>query len=706
MTRPWLIWLISLFCAAGIFGAMAVITHRSLGLEQEGAQARADAELQERLRLALWRMETEASALMIEENNRPPEEFHPAATGRPSPLTGPLPRHVRLHFDIGIDGVIVSPEVPNAGDSQFKVAEENLRQLRALLQRSPSLGWCSNVVQSAPSKSAAVWDNRVFLDAASKNKGPFDMPAAANQNEALNDSAARSRDAGGQTLSVQGGVLIQTPAAEAMKQQLFNSNEMKSRAQVYTKSAEGKDFLPNVPASAVPPLIKKGDAKPKPAAKPSASTPPIVSQATVTQAQRSAAPQQAQARSNTLSTGERADATLVQGGQVELGQTSAPAPTSQPPPQQRVTSFRPFWLENELFLVREVAAAGARHVQGVWLDAASLKASLLEAVTDILPQAGLQALATVAFVPTAGGELLPAPAPSAGAGDPMALIGLPWKLVPGEKPHAVLAGWTPMRLTLAAAWMGALLAALAAAGLLFGVTRLSERRAAFVSSVTHELRTPLTTFRLYSELLEQGMVREEADRTQYLHTLRMEAERLTHLVDNVLAYSRIERTNRRSRMERVELVPWFGRVRPRLEDRAREAGMTLQAKLLTGDDELASMTDATALEQIVFNLVDNACKYAAGRCAEPVVHVSLERRGRWAELRVCDSGPGIPRTERSRLFRPFHKSADEAANSKPGVGLGLALCHRLARALGGKLALEKPAGKASGACFVLRLPAA
>jgi signal transduction histidine kinase len=305
-----------------------------------------------------------------------------------------------------------------------------------------------------------------------------------------------------------------------------------------------------------------------------------------------------------------------------------------------------------------------------------------------------------------GGKLQSAPAPSASTGDPMALIGLPWKLVPGEVPHAVVAGWTPMRLTLAAAWMGALLAALAAAGLLFGVTRLSERRAAFVSSVTHELRTPLTTFRLYSELLEQGMVREEADRTQYLHTLRMEAERLTHLVDNVLAYSRIERTNRRSRMERVELVPWFGRVRPRLEDRAREAGMTLQAKLLTGDDELASMTDATVLEQIVFNLVDNACKYAAGRCAEPVVRVSLERRGRWADLRVCDSGPGIPRTERSRLFRPFHKSADEAANSKPGVGLGLALCHRLARALGGKLALEKPADKSSGACFVLRLPAA
>lgn len=288
----------------------------------------------------------------------------------------------------------------------------------------------------------------------------------------------------------------------------------------------------------------------------------------------------------------------------------------------------------------------------------------------------------------------------------MDLVGLPWRLLPGEKPVAIVQGWTPMRFTLAAAWIGAVLAALAAAALLFGVTRLSERRAAFVSSVTHELRTPLTTFRLYSELLEQGMVREEADRSQYLHTLRTEAERLTHLVDNVLAYSRIERTNRRSRRERLELAPWLDRVRPRLEDRVKEAGLKLEVSAPPHAAASACETDATALEQIVFNLVDNACKYAAGRCSEPVVHVSLSRRGRWIELRVCDTGPGIARNERSRLFRPFHKSADEAANSKPGVGLGLALCHRLARALGGKLTLEKPLKQPAGACFVLRLPVA
>jgi signal transduction histidine kinase len=67
-----------------------------------------------------------------------------------------------------------------------------------------------------------------------------------------------------------------------------------------------------------------------------------------------------------------------------------------------------------------------------------------------------------------------------------------------------------------------------------GMMALSERRASFVSSVTHELRTPLATFKLYSEMLADGMVREEAKKQQYLETLTGEADRLGHLVENVL----------------------------------------------------------------------------------------------------------------------------------------------------------------------------
>jgi K+-sensing histidine kinase KdpD len=108
------------------------------------------------------------------------------------------------------------------------------------------------------------------------------------------------------------------------------------------------------------------------------------------------------------------------------------------------------------------------------------------------------------------------------------------------------------------------------------------------------------------------------------------------------------------------------------------------------------------VEQILFNLVDNACKYAAPRAAQPVIHVEADTSGKFAMLRVRDHGGGISRSEQRRIFHPFHKSADQAAHSAPGVGLGLALCRRLATAIGGTITLD--ATHKDGACFMLRLP--
>ena len=127
----------------------------------------------------------------------------------------------------------------------------------------------------------------------------------------------------------------------------------------------------------------------------------------------------------------------------------------------------------------------------------------------------------------------------------------------------------PIRAPLMVGWVAVLFALAAAALLVRGVMRLSERRATFVSSVTHELRTPLTTFRLYSDLLAEGMVREEEKRGDYLRTMRSEADRLHHLVENVLAYSRIERGSARTRREQVALGDLLDRMRDRLAERVR-----------------------------------------------------------------------------------------------------------------------------------------
>ena len=362
---------------------------------------------------------------------------------------------------------------------------------------------------------------------------------------------------------------------------------------------------------------------------------------------------------------------------------------ARPPeaPGTRLGELRAAWVEGELFLVRRVAMDGGETVQAVWLDWPALRAWLLAQVEDLV----------------AGASLEPLPAAPTKADRARLLAMLPARLAVAATTYGDDALSPTTRQTLRIAWAALLAAGAALALLLKGTLDLSERRRAFVSAVTHELRTPLTTFRLYTEMLADGRVRDEAQRLSYLGTLRSEADRLSHLVANVLAYARLERGAAIARRERVSVGLLLDRIVPRLADRAGAAGMTLALEASAGIRELALEPDPAAVEQILFNLVDNAAKYAA-EAADRRIHLSAGTSHGALELRVSDHGPGIEPAAAARLFRPFARSAQAAAGNAPGVGLGLALSRRLARALGGELRLDL-AGR-SGTSFVLRLETA
>jgi signal transduction histidine kinase len=275
---------------------------------------------------------------------------------------------------------------------------------------------------------------------------------------------------------------------------------------------------------------------------------------------------------------------------------------------------------------------------------------------------------------------------------------MPLRLEPGALP---LAAAGPLMPTLTVAWIAVIAVILAMAALLAGTMALAERRAAFVSAVTHELRTPITSLRLYADMLGEGMVADEARRGEYLATIRGEAERLGRLVENVLAYARLERSSAATTAKPLPVAELVAVCRERLERRAREAGMELVVDLGGAGDAIVRV-DPTLAEQALFNLVDNAAKYAAA-AADRRIELRAERQDRGVALLVSDHGPGVAADVRSRLFRPFSRSAREAAGSAPGVGLGLALSRRLARQLGGDLALMP---SFEGACFSLTLPSA
>lgn len=348
-----------------------------------------------------------------------------------------------------------------------------------------------------------------------------------------------------------------------------------------------------------------------------------------------------------------------------------------------VGMLQPLWYHDKLLLARRVSRNGDDLLQGCWLDWPAVQQALTAEIADLLPQARFEAW-------------------SSDEGDPRGrvLAALPIRVDPGPFTAPLLTPPSPLRPLLVVAWVAVVLAAGAVVALLAGVLALSERRAAFVSAVTHELRTPLTTFRLYADLLADERV-APPQRQGYLRTLATEAVRLQHLVENVLAYARLERRRVTAPDAPQTMEQLLEPVLPRLSDRAVQAGLTLDVHM-TDDARLAMVrAPGTAVDQILFNLVDNACKYAAGS-NPPRMALAVSLTKRHAALQVRDFGPGIARAQHRRLFRPFHKSAQAAAHSAPGVGLGLALARRLARAIGGDLRLLR--STAAGTTFELRLP--
>jgi len=346
-------------------------------------------------------------------------------------------------------------------------------------------------------------------------------------------------------------------------------------------------------------------------------------------------------------------------------------------------AFQPTWIGEQPFLLRQVRNEfQVLAIEGVWIDAVAFRSSLLSEIADLLAHA----------------DLVPSP-PSADARSALALASFPWRLIPGEEPVAETRVRGPVLASMVAGWVAVVVALLAGAALVRGIMRLSERRASFVSAVTHELRTPLTTFRLYSDMLESGAVRDETKQAGYFRTMRREADRLSHLVENVLAFSRIERGSDRTPVRSEPLGPLVEGLRERLAERLAAAQMELRVGEVP---EISIRGNAAAIEHILFNLVDNAAKYGTP-AEQAVVEIRVAEQHGNALIEVRDHGPGIGAAEEHRVFRPFHKSAQAAAESRPGVGLGLSLSRRLARQMGGTLRYEEAR---PGARFVLSLPLA
>ncbi len=667
MKRPWQIWLAYALCAAGVFAALCVLTVRALDLDRAEVSSRHQAVLEENARLGLWRLDSALAPLVAQENARPYFLYS-------------------AFYPMGGDAAAASGKSSGGKTSTSKLTAD--ASADASLKPSPLL-----------LQTPALVKLHFQIDAAGDWSSP-QIPAAAQRERAwlanANPEAVAAAEASLRTVRQQiqprevFGLLPAEPPQLANDPQ--NSLAMNSSGAIFgeqqpsivnsigNNSYSGNSTLGNKNVDNQFPAINPANPQIDNSQGGAPNVSDSANQAANLTPQQGSQIEQQQARN--VNEFNRRNAYTV--GQSLSQQFANGTLNVQTPAGVRTATMQARWIGDQLYLLRRVTIGGRELLQGCLIDWPALRQQGRDVIADLLPTADLAPLQ-----------------PQAQLGNSRLLASLPVILLPGELPFDDANTWSPMRISLLAAWVCVSLAALAFAGLLQGVMTLSGRRATFVSAVTHELRTPLTTFRMYAEMLADDMLPSEAARKSYLETLRTEADRLTHLVENVLAYARLERGRPSGRVHEMPVEQIVQRMESRLTDRARQAAFELTVEVAAAASDAAALADVTAVDQILFNLVDNACKYAA-TATDRRIHLAIDCQPRRVTFSVRDHGPGIAPRERRRLFQAFRKSATEAAQSAPGIGLGLSLSRRLAKDMNGSLQYRNANG--GGAEFVLSLP--
>ncbi|MCP4675504.1 MAG: PAS domain-containing protein [Deltaproteobacteria bacterium] len=212
--------------------------------------------------------------------------------------------------------------------------------------------------------------------------------------------------------------------------------------------------------------------------------------------------------------------------------------------------------------------------------------------------------------------------------------------------------------------------------------RLENLRRDFVSNVSHELRTPVSIIRANAETLLGGAIDDRDAANRFLASMLTNSERLANLIGDLLDISRIEEGVYDLTIEPVLIATSLRRSAAGLETQAIEKGFTIRVES-PGDTK--AMADSKALDQVLFNLLDNAVKYAReggqvvlrARCLDGLVRIEVE-----------DDGPGIAEENRGRLFERFYRVDPGRSREMGGTGLGLAIVKHLALAMDGDVGME------------------
>ncbi|MBE0504983.1 MAG: PAS domain-containing protein [Desulfuromonadales bacterium] len=227
--------------------------------------------------------------------------------------------------------------------------------------------------------------------------------------------------------------------------------------------------------------------------------------------------------------------------------------------------------------------------------------------------------------------------------------------------------------------------------------RLESIRRDFVANVSHELRTPVTVISGYAETLGSGLIASDpSTAARFATVIKKHAERLTALINDLLTLSQLEAQGQALTLTPCDLGERLQHCCELVKPKAEEKGISITTPPRPAVKVLA---DAQRLEQILFNLLDNAVKYtpAAGS-----VTINVSSDGEMVRVTIDDTGPGVPEIARQRIFERFFRADAGRSREEGGTGLGLAIAKHLVSLHGGSIGVNNRREGGSSFFFTLR----
>jgi signal transduction histidine kinase len=223
-----------------------------------------------------------------------------------------------------------------------------------------------------------------------------------------------------------------------------------------------------------------------------------------------------------------------------------------------------------------------------------------------------------------------------------------------------------------------------------------DTRNEFLSAISHEIRTPLTYIKGYSDVLSKGMVKNPEEQMEYLSIINKEAKRLTFLVDDLFAMTKLQVGKFELEREPAEMNSIVEKVAVTLSPAAEKKGLVLTLNL---SNQIPVINlDIKRMEQVIYNLIENAIKYTENG----EIHVQTYLQNDWVTIEIMDTGMGIPEQEIPKIWERFYRIEKSRGRKTGGTGLGLYIVKQIIDSHGGQIKVKSMENK--GTTFSIYLP--